>query len=84
MRIHRDICQKTTSQTVPDPYWMETLDGIQHHEHQKIPKDGWFVNLKIAGSISTNTMEKTVSWNVGPHGYQRGKEIHKIFEHEPP
>ena len=43
------------------------------------------MNLRIAGSISTNTVEKAVSWNVGPHGYQRGKkEIHKIFEQGPP
>jgi len=52
---------------------------------ENIPKDGWLVNLRIAGSVSTNTVEKAVSWNVGPHGYQRGKkEIHKIFEQGPP
>jgi len=52
---------------------------------EKIPKDCWLVNLRVAGSISTNTVEKAVSWNVGPHGYQRGKkEIHKIFEQGPP
>ena len=28
--------------------------------------------------------ERAVSWNVGPHGYQRNKEIHKIFEQGPP
>jgi len=33
--FHRDICQKTTSQPGPDPYWMETLDGYQHHEHRE-------------------------------------------------
>ena len=33
---------------------------------EKIPKDGWLVNLRI--------VEKAVSWNVGPHGYQRGKK----------
>ena len=26
--LHRDIRQKTTSQSSPDPYRMETLDGI--------------------------------------------------------
>jgi len=52
---------------------------------EKIPKDSCLVNLRIAGSVSTNTVEKAVSWNVGPHGYQRGKkEIHKIFEQGPP
>jgi len=52
---------------------------------EKIPKDGWLINLMIAGSFSTNTVEKAVSWNVGPDGYQRGKkEIHKIFEQGPP
>jgi len=52
---------------------------------EKIPQDGWLMNLRIAGSISTNTVEKAVSWNVGPHGYQRGKkEVHKIFEQKPP
>ena len=29
------LCQKTTSQPSPDPHRMETLDGIQHHEHRK-------------------------------------------------
>jgi len=43
------------------------------------------MKLRIAGSISTNTVEKAVSWNVGPHGYQKGKkEIHQIFEQGPP
>jgi len=43
------------------------------------------MNLRIAGSISTNTVKKAVSWNVGPHGYQKGKkEIHQIFEQGPP
>jgi len=52
---------------------------------ENIPKDAWLVNLRIAGSVSTNTVEKAVSWNVGPHGCQRGKkEIHKIFEQGPP
>jgi len=41
--------------------------------NEKTPKDGWLVNLRIAGSVSTSTVEKAVSWNVGPHGYQRGK-----------
>ena len=45
----------------------------------------WLMNLRIAGSISTNTLEKAVSWNVGPHGYQKSKkEIHQIFEQGPP
>ena len=34
IRIRRDICQKTTSPPGPDPYGMEALDGIQHHEHR--------------------------------------------------
>ena len=64
---------------------METLDGINTMSTERIPKDGWLVNLRIVESISTNTVEKAVSWNVGPHGYQRGKkEIHKIFEQGPP
>jgi len=51
----------------------------------KIPRDSWLVNLRMSGSISTNKVEKAVSWNVGPHGYQRGKkEVHKIFEQGPP
>jgi len=27
--------KKKTSQPSPDPHWMETLDGIQHHEHRE-------------------------------------------------
>jgi len=61
--------------------WME----LNTTSTEKIPQDGWLTNLRIAGSISTNTVEKAVSWNVGPHGYQRGKkEIQKIFEQGPP
>jgi len=51
----------------------------------KRPRTGWFLNLRISGSISTNKVEKAVSWNVGSHGYKGGKEaIHKIFEQGPP
>jgi len=50
----------------------------------KMPRTGWFVNLRMSGVISTNKVEKTVSWNVGPHGYKGSKEeIHKIFEQGP-
>jgi len=59
--------------------------GWTEFNTEKIHRDGWLVNLRIAGSISMNTVEKAVSWNVGPHGYQRGKkEIHKIFKQGPP
>jgi len=52
---------------------------------EKIPQHCWLTNLRIAGSILTNIVEKAVSWNVGAHGYQRGKkELHKIFEQGPP
>jgi len=61
--------------------WMEFNTTSTGH----IPQDGWLTNFRIAGSISTNTVEKAFSWNVGSHGYQRGKrEIHKIFEQGPP
>ena len=61
--------------------WME----FNTTSTEKLPQDGWLMNLRIAGSISTNTVEKAVSWNVGPHGYQKGKkEIHKTFEQGPP
>jgi len=53
--------------------------------NDKIPRNGWLVNLRMSGSISTNKVKKAVSWNVGPHGYKgRKKEIHKTFEQEPP
>ena len=39
---------------------------------EKIPKDSWLVNLRIAGSVSTNSVEKAVSWNVGPHTDTKG------------
>jgi len=43
------------------------------------------LNLKVSGLISTNKVEKAVSWNVGPHGYKGSKEeIHKIFGQGPP
>jgi len=53
--------------------------------NDKIPRNGWLVNLRTSGSISTNKVEKAVSWNVGPHGYKSSKkEIHKILEQGPP
>jgi len=51
----------------------------------KMPRTGWFLNLRISGSISTNKVEKAVSWNVGPHGYKGSKEeIHKMLNKDPP
>jgi len=51
----------------------------------KIPRTGWILNLRMSGSISTNKVEKAVSWNVGTHGYKGSKEeVHKIFEQGPP
>jgi hypothetical protein len=61
--------------------WME----LNTASTEKVQRESWLVNLRITGSVSTNSVEKAVSWNVGPHGYQRGKrEIHKIFEQGPP
>jgi len=61
--------------------WVEMLSKID----TKTPKIGWFLNLSISGSIVMNKMEKAVSWNVGPHGYEGSKkEVHKIFEQGPP
>ena len=61
--------------------WME----FNTTNTEKRLSGSWLMNLKIAGSISTNTVEKAVSWNLGPHGYQKGKkEIYQIFEQGPP
>ena len=50
-----------------------------------MPRTGWILNFRMSGSISTNKVEKVVSWNVGPHGYKGSKEeVHKIFEQSPP
>jgi hypothetical protein len=50
----------------------------------KRPRTGWLVNLRMSGSISTNKVEKAVSWNVAPHGYKSSKkEIHNIFQQLP-
>jgi len=44
----------------------------------KMPRTGWILNFRMSGSISTNKVEKVVSWNVGPHGYKGSKEeVHK-------
>ena len=85
IRIRRDICQKTTSQAGPDPYGMETLDGIQHHEHRKETLRQLAYEPQDIGFHLYQHSGKAVSWNVGPHGYQKGKkEIHQIFEQGPP
>ena len=61
--------------------WMELYTA----NTEKGQRENWLATLRITGSVLTNSVEKAVSWNVGPHGYQRGKrEIHKIFEQGPP
>jgi len=51
----------------------------------KMPRTSWILNLRMSGFISTNKVEKAVSWNVGPHAYKGSKEeIYKIFEQGPP
>jgi len=45
----------------------------------KMPRTGWLLNLRISGSISTNKVEKAVSWNVGSHGYIGSKKKEKKF-----
>jgi len=51
----------------------------------KMPRTGWILNFRMSGSISTNKVEKALSWNVGPHGYKGSKEeIYQIFEQGPP
>jgi len=61
--------------------WME----FNTMSDDKMPRTGWLLNLRISSSISTNKVEKAVSWNVGPYGYKGSKEeIHKIFQQRPP
>jgi len=51
----------------------------------QMSRTGWLLNLRISGSISMDREAKAVSWNVGPHGYKGSKkEIHQLFEQEPP
>jgi len=64
--------------------WKRWLEFNTTNTDKRLPAS-WLMNLRRAGSISTNTVEKAVTWNVGPHGYQKGKEeIHRIFEQGPP
>jgi len=61
--------------------WVEFNSTIDN----KMPRTGWILNLRMSGSISTNKVEKAVSWNVRPHGYKGSKEeVHKTFEQGPP
>jgi len=61
--------------------WVEMHSKID----TKTPKIGWFLNLLISGSIVMNKVGKTVSRNIGPHGYKGSKEeVHKIFEQGTP
>ena len=64
--------------------WKRWMEFNTTSTDQRLPAS-WLMNLRRAGSISTNTVEKAVTWNVGLHGYQKGKkEIHQIFEQGPP
>jgi len=64
--------------------WKRWLEFNTTNTDKRHPAS-WLMNLRRAGSISTNTVEKAVTWNVGLHGYQKGKEeIHRIFEQGPP
>jgi len=61
--------------------WVEFNSMID----DKMPRTGWILNLRMSGSISTNKVEKAVSWNVGPNGYKGSREeVHTIFEQGPP
>jgi len=60
---------------------------VEMHSNKDImtPRIGWTSNLQISGSIETNTVEKAVFWNIGPHGYKGSKEAQQqIFELGPP
>ena len=64
--------------------WKRWLEFNTMNTDKRHPAS-WLMNLRRAGSISTNTVENAVTWNVGPHGYQKGKEeIQRIFEQGPP
>ena len=64
--------------------WKRWLEFNTTNTDERLPTK-WLMNLGRTGSVSINTVERAVTWNVGPHGYQRGKEeIHRIFEQGPP
>ena len=64
--------------------WKRWLEFNATNTVQRLPTK-WIRNLGRTGSVVSHTMERAVTWNVGPHGYQRGKgEIHRIFEQGPP
>ena len=64
--------------------WKRWLEFNTTNTNNRLPTR-WLMNLGRTGSVSTKTVERAVTWNVGPHGYQRGKEeIHRIFEQGPP
>ena len=63
--------------------WKRWMEFNTTSTDQRLPAS-WLMNLRRAGSISTNTVEKGVTWNVGPHGYQKGKEEIHPFEQGPP
>jgi len=64
--------------------WKRWLEFHTTNTDKRLPTK-WLMNLGRTGSVSTNTAERAVTWNVGPHGYQKGKEeIHRIFEQGPP
>ena len=64
--------------------WKRWLEFNATNTDQRLPTK-WIMNLGRTGSVSSHTVERAVTWNVGPHGYQRGKEeIHRIFEQGPP
>ena len=64
--------------------WKRWLEFNATNTDKGLPTK-WLMNLGRTGSVSTNTVERAVTWNVGPHGYQKGKEeIHRIFEQGPP
>ena len=64
--------------------WKRWMEFNTTRTDKRLPAS-WLMNLRRAGSISTNTVEKAVTWNVGPHRYPKGKkEINQIFEQGPP
>ena len=73
--------KKQQARLAPIPTgWKRWLEFNTTNTDKRHPAK-WLMNLRRASSISTNTVEKAVTWNVGPHGYQKGKEeIQRIFQ----
>ena len=62
----------------------EVNKATSNMSDDKMPRTGRFLILRISGSISTNKVEKAVSWNEGPQGTKAARRKYTRYLNQDP